>query len=208
YEAKGKENNFPLFERCPNCNSQGIAQRNVHRNGYYWRYGINDEGELYIPICRFRCLACKITISILPSFLVSYFHYTFDTMVGRLSGVLNGKKVKGSRQQLEQHMKRFNERIHWIHSFFRKAGPSLLKPCQGCVRYHSGTSISTVPLPSALRTGFITSHSICSIILVMLMWKMPFRNISLPSSTGNGSDFLCFLSFMHVFLFIIYFTSS
>lgn len=123
YEAKGKENNFPLFERCPNC--QSIAQGNVHRNGYYWRYGINDEGELYIPICRFRCLACKITISVLPSFLMPYFQHTFDTMVGRLSSVLNGKKVKGSRQQLEQHMKRFNERIHWIHSFFVDLGYKL-----------------------------------------------------------------------------------
>src|SRR5699024_10897612 len=65
------------------------------------------RGEFYIPICRFRCLACKVTISILPSFLIPYFQHTLDSMVGRLSSALKGEKVKGSRQQLEQHMKRF-----------------------------------------------------------------------------------------------------
>lgn len=119
YVAKGKENDFPTFDRCPDC--QCIAQGNVHRNGYYWRYGI-EEGEFYIPICRFRCLACKVTISILPSFLIPYFQHTLDSMVGRLSSALKGEKVKGSRQQLEQHMKRFYERIHWIHSFFTDLG--------------------------------------------------------------------------------------
>lgn len=119
YEAKGIKNDFPVFNRCPEC--QSIAQGNVHRNGYYWRYGI-EEGEFHIPICRFRCLACKVTISILPSFLIPYFQHTLDSMVGRLSSALKGAKVKGSRQQLEQHMKRFCERIPWIHSFFIDLG--------------------------------------------------------------------------------------
>jgi len=123
YEIKGKENNFPVFERCPNC--QCFAQRNVHRNGYYWRYGINDKNELYIPICRFRCLACKTNTSILPSFLIPYFQHTLDAMIGRLSKFLNGEKVRGSRQQLRQHIKRFYEKIHWVHSFFIDLGYQL-----------------------------------------------------------------------------------
>lgn len=31
YEAKGKKNDFPVFDRCPDC--QIIVQGNVHRNG-------------------------------------------------------------------------------------------------------------------------------------------------------------------------------
>lgn len=123
YEARGKNNSFPAFDRCPNC--QCIAQGNVHRNGFYWRYGITEEKELYIPICRFRCLDCTVTISILPSFLIPYFQHTLDWMVVRLSKVLKGKKIKGSRQQLEQHKKRYYERIHWIHSFFMDLGYKL-----------------------------------------------------------------------------------
>ena len=34
YEAKGKKNDFPVLDRCPDC--QIIAQGNAHRNGYYW----------------------------------------------------------------------------------------------------------------------------------------------------------------------------
>lgn len=30
YEAKGKKNDFPVFDRCPDC--QIIVQGNVHRN--------------------------------------------------------------------------------------------------------------------------------------------------------------------------------
>lgn len=120
YTANGKENDFPVFDRCPNCQIQG----NVHRNGYYWRYGI-DDGEFYIPICRCRCLACKVNISILPSFLIPYFQHTLDAMVRRLNSTLKGEKIKGSRQQLEQHVKRFCEKIHWVHSFFTDLGYKL-----------------------------------------------------------------------------------
>lgn len=123
YAAIGTKNKFPVFERCPNC--QCVAQGNVHRNGYYWRYGINEEGEFHLPICRFRCLGCKVNISILPSFLIPYFQHTLPMMLDRMSSVLKGEKVKGSRQQLEQHMNRFYERIHWVHSFFTDLGHSL-----------------------------------------------------------------------------------
>ena len=58
YESKGKQNEFPVFERCPNCNC--ISHGNLHRNGYYWRYGIDEKSELLIPICRLRCKACEI----------------------------------------------------------------------------------------------------------------------------------------------------
>lgn len=86
---------------------------------------MNEKEELYIPICRFRCLACKVNISILPSFLIPYFQHTLHSMVERLSRVLKGEKIDGGRQQLAQHMKRFYERIHWVHSFFTDLGQQL-----------------------------------------------------------------------------------
>src|SRR5699024_3255020 len=84
YEAKGKENDLQTFNRYPEC--QCMAKGNVHRNGYYWLYGI-EEGEFYIPICQFRCLACKVTISILPSFLIPYFPL-FSTYLGFYGGAI------------------------------------------------------------------------------------------------------------------------
>lgn len=124
YARNGKENEFPVFERCINCNC--IAQGNLHRNGYYWRYGINGKGEAFlIPICRFRCLVCKANISILPSFLIPYYQHTLYTIVDRVLQFLEEKKMKGYRQQLAQHVKRFCERVHWIHSFFVDLGHRL-----------------------------------------------------------------------------------
>lgn len=43
-------------------------------------------------------------------------------MVGQLNSAFKGDKVKGSRRQLEQHMKRFCESAYWIHSFFTDLG--------------------------------------------------------------------------------------
>lgn len=117
YENRGKKNAFPVFDRCPNCHC--FSQGNLHRNGFYWRYGIGEDDQaLYIPICRFRCHNCKVNISILPDFLIPYYQHTLSMMVNRIDGFLNGKKVKGSRQQLAQHITRFIGNLSWIHSFF------------------------------------------------------------------------------------------
>jgi len=123
YAEKGKENDFPVFSRCPNCNC--IARGNLHRNGYYWRYGINDTDVRYIPICRLRCLACKANISILPNFLIPYFQPTLHTIIKRIRSFLEKKKSGENRQHLAQLMKRYYQKLEWIHSFFIDLGHSL-----------------------------------------------------------------------------------
>lgn len=123
YSEHGLDNDFPVFNRCPDCNC--IAQGNLHRNGFYWRYGINEHGAFHIPVCRFSCLACKVNISILPSFLIPYFQHTIHMIVKRVREFLGEKKVHGYRQQLAQYIKRFCERLHWIHSFFMDLGYQL-----------------------------------------------------------------------------------
>src|SRR5699024_4775881 len=86
----------------------------------------NDKDEAFcIPICRFRCLVCKVNISILPSFLIPYFQHTIHTIVGRVREYLEAKKVRGYRQQLALYIKRFCERLNWIHSFFMDLGCQL-----------------------------------------------------------------------------------
>ncbi len=124
YGSRGKGNEFPMFDRCPDCHC--IAQGNVHRNGYYWRYGIDEADQaVHIPICRFRCLACGVNISILPDFLIPYYQHTLHTIVERVHLLLRGKKAIGSRQQLAQHTKRFYEILHWTHSFLMDLGHPL-----------------------------------------------------------------------------------
>lgn len=120
YETLGKGNDFPIFDRCPGCNC--IAQGNLHRNGYYWRYGITEDVELCLPICRWRCLACRVNISILPDFLIPYFQHTLHTVVERVRSYLEGERNVENRQQLSQVIMRFYHRVNWIHSFFTDIG--------------------------------------------------------------------------------------
>lgn len=116
YAIRGKANDFPILDRCPNCN--GLGHGNVHRNGFYWRYGITEETTIKIPICRFKCLSCRVSISILPDFLIPYFQHTLHTVLMRVNQLLENKKANGGRQLLRFHLNRYFKSIHWIHSFF------------------------------------------------------------------------------------------
>ena len=91
YGDRGIKNDFPLFEECPSCKC--LSHGNLHRNGYYWRYGITEEKTLYIPICRLRCLQCGVNISILPDFLIPYFQHTVQTVLDRVHQILQNKKA-------------------------------------------------------------------------------------------------------------------
>ncbi|QOY35413.1 DUF6431 domain-containing protein [Anaerobacillus isosaccharinicus] len=120
YGERGKKNDFPLFDECPNCKC--LAHGNLHRNGYYWRYGITEEETSYIPICRLRCLGCKVNISILPDFLIPYFQHTVKTVLDRVNQILQNKRVNGSRQLLRFYLCRYLKCINWIHTFFISLG--------------------------------------------------------------------------------------
>ncbi|WP_391203638.1 hypothetical protein [Psychrobacillus sp. L4] len=121
YASRGTANFFPLLETCPNCNC--LAHGNLHRNGYYWRYGIAEDVTVKIPICRFRCVVCKVSVSILPDFLIPYFQHTIHTILGRVHQLLQRKQACGGRQLLRFHLKRYLKNIHWIHCYFVDKGP-------------------------------------------------------------------------------------
>jgi len=167
YGLRGKENEFPMFDRCPDCNC--IAQGNVHRNGYYWRYGIDEADQaLRIPICRLRCLACGVNISILPDFLIPYFQHTLHAMVERIDHILKGRKVDGSRQQMAQHLERFYEKLHWLHTFFIDSGDhlgfsqNLKKEAQKYVKRHQDFGESAYS-----RWSWLHLSSYCMVKLIL-----------------------------------------
>lgn len=120
YAARGTANCFPVIERCPNCNCMGHG--NLHRNGYYWRFGITEENTAKIPICRLKCLSCKVSISILPDFLIPYFQHTIYTILSRIHRLIQGKKANGGRQLLRFHLTRYLKNINWVHSYFADSG--------------------------------------------------------------------------------------
>lgn len=120
YALRGRDNPFPLLDQCPNCRCMGHG--NLHRNGYYERFVITERETVKVPICRWRCLSCGISLSILPDFLIPYFQHTLHTVLTRVDQLLQGKKVNGERQLLRFHWKRYVKNLHWIHSFFIEMG--------------------------------------------------------------------------------------
>lgn len=120
YAARGKENDFPTFEVCPNCKC--FAHGNLHKHGYYWRFGITENVIIKIPICRIKCLVCKMSFSILPDFLIPYFQHTIHTVLDRIDQLLQKKKANGSRQLLRFYLTRYLKNLNWIHSFFTGIG--------------------------------------------------------------------------------------
>lgn len=120
YAERGTSNHFPTYNECPNCRC--IAPGNLHRNGYYWRNGITEEVTEVIPICRFRCLACGVNLSVLPDFLIPYFQYTIHTVLRRLEKLLQENKKNSGRQLLRFHLMRFMKNLNWVHSYLADIG--------------------------------------------------------------------------------------
>jgi len=119
YEALGKENEFPIFEICLNCKAWG----EIHRHGFYWRNKLTEHEGVKIPICRYKCIPCKKTITVLPDFLIPYFQHTIHTILYFIKQILEKKRIQTvSRQLVRFHLKRFLQNMNWVHSFLVDQG--------------------------------------------------------------------------------------
>ncbi len=61
------------------CNTCGYGGR-LHRHGYYFRNVITRDVIARIPILRLKCPSCNKTRSVLPSFLIPYYQYSFNVI--------------------------------------------------------------------------------------------------------------------------------
>lgn len=124
YMLRGKNNYFPHFSSCPICK----IKKKLYRHGFYYRYGIYKGNCLVrMVLCRYICQnpACKITFSVLPSFLVPRFQFSLDSILSLVKGKLDGVKLlEGIRQRADFYYKRFISDSHqnWILQFFRNEG--------------------------------------------------------------------------------------
>lgn len=109
YAQRGKKNDFPVFDQCPNCHCPSSG---LYRNGFYWRNSITEGIVLRVPICRLKCLICKVNISILPDFLIPYFQYTLYTILKSVKLTLEKKRGNGCRQLWSFHLQRFMRGIN------------------------------------------------------------------------------------------------
>ncbi|MDK2799619.1 MAG: hypothetical protein PWQ70_1238 [Clostridiales bacterium] len=76
YFQLGKAIFIPTPYGCKHCGYLG----RIHRHGYYQRNAITRYTVYRIHILRLKCPSCKKTFSVLPSFLIPYYQYTFEVI--------------------------------------------------------------------------------------------------------------------------------
>jgi hypothetical protein len=62
---------FPRPDACPCCGHSG----SLVGHGFYVRHALEQSQVFHVRIKRWRCKACRRTISVLPSFLLRFRHY-------------------------------------------------------------------------------------------------------------------------------------
>lgn len=123
YAALEEDNIFPCLEQCPICK----AQIPLRAHGFYQRNAVIGFKAYHIKIRRYKCLDCKKTISILPSFLLPYYQYSLEVILERLKKYFQDKKdnIPFYRQLTEFYAKRFLSNLPALISFFRDVGQNI-----------------------------------------------------------------------------------
>ena len=57
------------------CETASCNHRVMHKHGRYFRIAVTKHGFFKIPIYRWRCCLCKITLALVPDFLVPAKHF-------------------------------------------------------------------------------------------------------------------------------------
>jgi len=88
---------------CPRCGPAG----RLHRHGVYERGITGAMGQvLCISIARYLCLACRRTVSYLPSFALSYRLVQAATFEAFLEGKFDRRDVQTWQTLLQQYQRR------------------------------------------------------------------------------------------------------
>lgn len=57
------------------CETESCKHRVMYKHGRYFRTAVTKYGSIQIPIYRWRCCLCKVTLALLPDFLVPAKHF-------------------------------------------------------------------------------------------------------------------------------------
>lgn len=131
YVAKGQDFPFPEPRLCPNC-----KRGKPNKHGFYRRFCLNGHSIFRLLIRRFRCRACRITISLLPDFCIPRFQYSLSLLWKvlelRFAQSLSLKKcieallqkfpgLQWLPQRISFYANRFTGNLHRMESLLRSA---------------------------------------------------------------------------------------
>ncbi len=89
---------LPPLPRCPRC-----GKGKPHKHGLYRRFCVDGFLNLLVPVRRYYCPACGITVSLLPSFCVPRFQYHLDVLWQCLQWRLDEEQsLAANGQRLQQ----------------------------------------------------------------------------------------------------------
>lgn len=115
---------FPLLPHCPSCH----ANVRLYRHGFYERNVVTTCSEYRIIICRYLCRSCRVTISLLPSFLLPRFQRCRITILEALKNFFVSGIQGLYRQIMTFYIKRFRQNILALILGFREVGLMLKVP--------------------------------------------------------------------------------
>jgi len=118
YFNNGRGNTFPIFNTCPSCK----AKKRLARHGYYERYAICKDGEYKLSILRLKCTSCKLTFSILPTFLLARFLHSVKYIQECLREYFLNNRLIVYYQKIQFYSRRFLKNLGLIEMFFRSIG--------------------------------------------------------------------------------------
>ncbi len=120
---------------CPCC-----RKGKPHKHGTYTRFCIDGFKLVAIRVRRYYCPACRITVSLLPSFCVPRFQYHLNVLwqcirwrfseERSLDDIVQGLQqhypiILWTPQQVHFYSQRFLDNLSWIAVVLRKESPQL-----------------------------------------------------------------------------------
>jgi len=125
YAQQGRDHIiFPLLLKCPACH----ANVRLYRHGFYVRNVLTRYSEYRIVICRYLCRSCRVTISLLPSFLLPRFQRCQISILEALEGFFVSGTKGLYRQIMTFYIRRFRQNILALILWFREVGLMLKIP--------------------------------------------------------------------------------
>ena len=101
-------------DSCPHCQ----VPNSFHKHGNYWRNIVTADYEKQLPVARFCCKVCRLTISILPAFVLPYFQYSLLYITAALQSIFLACQTQLT-ELFRFYRKRFRQNITRIEMFFR-----------------------------------------------------------------------------------------
>ncbi len=76
------------------CETESCNHRVMHKHGWYFRTAVTKYGSIKVPIYRWRCCLCKITLALVPDFLVPAKHFVTLVREAAMKRKVQGQSFK------------------------------------------------------------------------------------------------------------------